>query len=111
MIKEVSDAELPEYIRTTGLTLIEFGTPWCPPCRTLLPILDELAEELSKEAVTFIQINCDSSPHAAAAHQVMGTPTVVLYKDGQAVDKLVGLRPKSIYRSLIDKHLTEEDRS
>ncbi|MFC5653387.1 thioredoxin family protein [Paenibacillus solisilvae] len=111
MIQEVSEAELQEHIRTTGVPLIEFGTLWCPPCRTLLPILDELANDLSDEAVTIIQINCDSSPHAAAAHGVMSTPTVVLYKDGQAVDKLVGLRPKGIYKSLIDQHLIEADRS
>ena len=85
-----------------GVAVIEFGASWCPPCRTLEPILDELSAEYGG-AAAIVKVDCDRSPELASMYGVMSMPTVVVFKDGQPVDKLVGLRPKSAYRTVIDR--------
>ncbi|MFC4807716.1 thioredoxin family protein [Paenibacillus sp. GCM10023250] len=87
-----------------GVVLVDYGAPWCQPCRTLEPILRELGEELAGSA-RIVYVDCDALPDAAAAAGVMGTPTVVVYKDGQPMEKLVGLRSKAAYRLAAEKHL------
>lgn len=86
-----------------GLVLVDYGATWCPPCKTLLPILEELGSELDGIA-TIVQVDCDELPDAASAAGVMSMPTVVVYKDGSPMDKLVGLRPKAVYRQAVDKY-------
>ncbi|RUS45761.1 co-chaperone YbbN [Cohnella sp. AR92] len=84
------------------VAVVEFGAVWCPPCRVLLPLLDELAAEYG-EAVNFSKVDADESPELASAFGVMSMPTVVFFKDGEPTDKLVGLRPKQAYREVIDR--------
>ncbi|MFC5406411.1 thioredoxin family protein [Cohnella soli] len=98
-----NDESLQGSIRQQGVTLVDFGAKWCPPCKVLKPILDELAEEKG-EAAMFIEIDCDDSPGAASTYGVMSMPTVIVFRDGEAVEKIVGLRPKAVYEGLIAKH-------
>jgi thioredoxin 1 len=104
-IREVTDADFNEAIQAggEGLTLVDFGAPWCPPCRTLLPILGELDEELDGRA-SILKVNADDSPATATAYGIMSMPTVILFKDGQPVEKLVGLRSKEAYLTLINRY-------
>jgi len=87
---------LNQILTPTGVTLVEFGAPWCPPCKALLPILDELDQELGSN-VSIIKINVDESPESSSQYHIMSLPTVMIFKDGVPQDKLVGLRPKSVY--------------
>jgi thioredoxin 1 len=98
-----NDAMLKSIIRE-GIVLVDYGTPWCPPCKILLPILDEIDLEMTGR-VRIVKVNCEDLPESAAEAGVMGTPTVIVYKEGQPMDKLVGLRPKSQYRAVLEKHL------
>lgn len=102
-LQMVNDETLASHIRKEGATLVEFGTKWCPPCKVLLPILDELSGEQG-EKLRVLQVDCDDSPAAASRFGVMSTPTVILFVDGEPVEKLVGLRPKSSYELLLEKH-------
>ncbi|WP_229750702.1 thioredoxin family protein [Paenibacillus nasutitermitis] len=90
-----------------GVVAIEFGAVWCPPCKRLLPILDELAEDYGSSA-SIVQVDCEESPELASSFGIMGMPTVIVFRDGQPVDKLVGLRPGAAYKSIIDRLLEEE---
>jgi thioredoxin 1 len=103
MIQVHDSQSLDRSIRSTGMTIVDYGAPWCPPCNTLLPILEQL-NEAHEHAVTIVKVNCDEMPEAAARVGVMSMPTVLLYKDGEPVERLVGLRPKSVYEELIRKH-------
>ncbi|MHA6534473.1 thioredoxin family protein [Paenibacillus sp. BAC0078] len=89
-------------LREGGTVLVDYGAPWCPPCRTLLPILEELDEEYGRD-VTILKVNCDELPELAAEAGVMGMPTVVVYSGGQPMEKLVGLRPKSVYQGVLNR--------
>ncbi|TLS52237.1 thioredoxin family protein [Paenibacillus antri] len=88
-----------------GLTLIEFSAPWCPPCKALLPILEELSQEERDAAI--YQVNVDDHPELASEFGVMGMPTVFLFRSGEPLEKLVGLRPKPAYAAVIRKHAAE----
>ncbi|MDF2959821.1 MAG: trxA [Paenibacillus sp.] len=103
-VKHVTDLEFKSSIAAQGVTVVDFGAPWCPPCKTLLPILEELDEELGASA-TILKLNVEESPVTAAAFGVMSMPAVFIFKDSQPVEKLIGLRPKGVYRSVISRHL------
>ena len=91
-------------IRKQGVTLVDFGSVHCPPCRVLLPMLEEL-ERTMGDQVAFAKVDCDDSPGSAASYGVMSMPTVILFHDGEPVEKLVGLRPKSVYENVIAKYV------
>ncbi|WP_438448510.1 thioredoxin family protein [Gorillibacterium sp. sgz5001074] len=95
-IREVHDSNYREAIPAEGLALLDFGAAWCPPCRALLPILEEIDRELG-DKVAILKIDTDDAPEAASAYGVLSLPTVVVFRDGQPVDKFVGLRSKAAY--------------
>lgn len=100
MALEVTEANLDELINNNTLVL-DFWAPWCGPCRMLGPIIDELSED-NKDGVMVGKVNVDENPNLAANYGIRGIPTVVLIKDGEVVDKLVGINPKSVYQEKID---------
>jgi thioredoxin 1 len=69
----------------------------------LLPILEELADQLDARASIY-KLDCDDSPATAGTYGVMSMPTVILFKDGEPLEKLVGLRSKTVYEGLISRH-------
>jgi len=84
----------------SGVALVDFWAPWCGPCKMQLPIVEELATELEGQAV-IAKINVDDQPELAAQFGVMSIPTLVLFKDGQPVDKMVGLQSKDTLKNKI----------
>ncbi|HUC92619.1 MAG TPA: thioredoxin [Paenibacillus sp.] len=84
----------------SGVTLVDFWAPWCGPCKMQLPIVEELSTELQGQA-TIGKINVDEEPELASQFGVMSIPTLILFKDGQPVDKMVGLQSKEALRTKI----------
>lgn len=89
---EVLQAELP--------VLIDFWAPWCGPCRMLAPAVAQIAEEYAGKAKV-CKVNVDEAPELARRFGIMSIPTVLVFKDGQLTEKLVGLRPKAELEALI----------
>jgi len=87
-----------------GVSLLDFWAPWCGPCKMQLPIVEELSEEL-KGTATIAKVNVDEEPELASQFGVMSIPTLILFKDGQPVDKLVGLQSKEALKAKIEKEL------
>jgi thioredoxin 1 len=73
--------------------LVEFGAPWCGPCRLLEPVLSELAKKYDGQ-VDFYSINVDMTPELVMNYDIMGVPTVILFREGKAHHRLTGYRPK-----------------
>ncbi|MBW5448577.1 thiol reductase thioredoxin [Cohnella sp. CFH 77786] len=100
---EVNDETFAAEIRPQGTTLVEFGAVWCPPCKALLPILHELSAEQG-DGVRVLKVDCDESPATASRFGVMSMPTVIVFHNGEPVEKLVGLRPKRAYENVLAKY-------
>ncbi|CAD2074816.1 Thioredoxin [Jeotgalicoccus aerolatus] len=101
-IIEVNDAGFKEEIGS-GLTLVDFWAPWCGPCKMIAPILEELAPEVEGKA-NIAKLNVDDNQATASEYEVMSIPTLILFKDGEPVDKVVGFQPKEQLSALIEKH-------
>jgi len=84
--------------------LVDFWASWCGPCRSLAPVIDELAEDYYGK-VTVGKVNVDEEGELAAKFRIMSIPTIMLFKGGQAVEKTVGARPKNDFIRMIDKNL------
>lgn len=84
--------------------LVDFWAAWCGPCRTVAPIMEELAGEYDGKAV-IAKVNVDDENELSSRFRIMSIPTVMLFKDGQVVDKIVGARPKSDFVKILDKSI------
>jgi thioredoxin 1 len=105
MIKEVMDNNFKEEVSSNNApVVVDFWAPWCGPCKMLGPVLEELHNEYG-EKVKFIKVNVDNNPVVSQQFRVSSIPTVIVFKNGEAVDTMVGFRPKAAVKDLVDKHL------
>ena len=105
MVKEINYTNFEEnVINADKLTVVDFFATWCGPCRKLGPILEEVESELSGK-VNFAKIDTDDNIDAAKKYQVSGLPTLLVFKDGEVVERMVGLIPKSSIITNIEKYL------
>ncbi|MDJ0651487.1 MAG: thioredoxin [Simkaniaceae bacterium] len=88
-IATLEDNNFEEVIKS-GVTLVDFFAKWCGPCRTITPVLEEVAKDLSGK-VQFRKLDIEKSHLTAKAYHVTSVPTLILYKDGEEVNRLVGL--------------------
>jgi thioredoxin 1 len=105
-VRELSDQEFQsEVLQSTEPVLIDFWAPWCGPCRMIAPIVEELASE-NAGAVKFAKINIDNSPNTAASYGVSSIPTLMIFKNGEVVDRFVGVQPKKRLQEAIEQART-----
>ncbi|MGB2661112.1 MAG: thioredoxin [Candidatus Omnitrophota bacterium] len=93
---EVLESEIP--------VLVDFWAEWCMPCRMIAPMIDEVAEEYDGR-VKVGKLNVDEAQATASSYNIMSIPTLVMFKNGEAVDKIMGAVPKTDVVSCVEKHL------
>jgi thioredoxin 1 len=93
-----------EVIQSDKPVLIDFWASWCGPCRAVAPVIDQLAEEFSGKAKVG-KINVDEQNELASRYRIMSIPTVMLFKNGQVVEKLIGARSREEFSKLIENNL------
>lgn len=102
---DISDATFEaEVLNSDKPVVVDFWATWCGPCRKLGPVLDEIATELGSQ-VKFVKVNTDENLKTAKDYAISGLPSLLVFKDGKAVERLVGLMPKSAIISNITKHI------
>ena len=90
MASNVTDTNFEtEVLQASGPVVVDFWAEWCGPCKTMTPIIDELATEMG-DAVKIVKINIDENPHTPTKYGIRGIPTFMVFKGGQLVDTKVG---------------------
>lgn len=101
-ISHVTDQSFATEIKK-GLVLVDFWAPWCGPCKMIAPVLEEIDAE-NGDKVGIIKLNVDENPQTTRSFGVMSIPTLILFKEGVEVDKVIGFQPKEVLTELILKH-------
>jgi thioredoxin 1 len=100
-VQPITDATF-QIETAAGTVLVDFWAPWCGPCKMIAPVLDELSSEIGDKA-KIAKINVDDNPESAAKYNVMSIPTLLIFKDGQVVNQLVGVQPKDRLKAAIEQ--------
>ena len=101
-IVNVSDQSFAAEVEASGTVLVDFWAPWCGPCKMIAPILEELDKELGNLKIA--KLNVDDNPESASRFGVMSIPTLIIFKDGQPVDKVVGFQSKDALKNVVSRH-------
>jgi thioredoxin 1 len=100
----VTDVSLQDFIDQYPLVVLDCWAPWCGPCRSLAPVFESLAQEYQGKIV-FGKLNVDENQRTAAKYQTMSIPTLLIFKDGKPVDRIVGALPKQAIEEKLKVHL------
>ncbi|MEW6544417.1 MAG: thioredoxin [Nitrospirota bacterium] len=95
-----------EVMKAPGLVMVDFWAVWCGPCQMVAPVVEELANEYAGK-VRVLKLNTDENPEIAGRYQIMSIPTIMFFKDGKPVEKLIGARPKRQFKEVIDSLLAQ----
>jgi thioredoxin 1 len=103
MVSNITDENFQEVIKGTDkLVLVDFWAEWCGPCKSLAPALEDASNDLG-EKIAVYKINIDDNPVTPAKYGVRGVPTIVFFRNGEEVDRQVGILPKSKLYEKIEK--------
>ncbi|MFL2944541.1 MAG: thioredoxin [Candidatus Poseidoniales archaeon] len=99
---QVTDDTFQDTVQNNELVLIDFWAPWCGPCKAIAPVLEEISEEHSN--IVIAKMNTDENPNTSSQHGIMSIPTMMIFKNGQLVDRLVGALPKPAILQKLEAH-------
>jgi thioredoxin 1 len=102
-VKNFTDTDFDQQVKN-GVVLVDFWAEWCAPCRRLAPTVDQLAEEYNGR-ITVAKVNIDENPVVPTKFMIRGIPTLLLFKNGDLKETVVGLAGKDDLARLLDKHL------
>jgi len=100
---KVTDADIEDVVKKYNTVVIDCWAPWCGPCRMVGPVIEELAKEMQGNIV-FGKLNVDENQKTSMKHQIMSIPTLLIFKNGNLVDKLIGAMPKEILKQKLETY-------
>jgi thioredoxin 1 len=104
VVVQITDANFETTVQAGKPVLVDFWAPWCGPCRIVGPIVEELAPSYQGKAV-IAKMNVDDNPQVSQRFGVTSIPTLMMFKEGKLVDRVVGAMPKGELRKFIDRNL------
>ena len=99
--KDVLDSDIP--------VLVDFWAPWCGPCKMVAPVVSEIAQQF-KDKVKVVKLNTDENPNTASKYGIRSIPTLMIFKEGQKVDMVVGAVPKNTLANTLEKYLQTQEK-
>ena len=104
-VQQVSDTSFDgDILKADKPVLVDFWAPWCGPCRSIAPVVDDLATQY-KDKLKVAKVNVDESSQVAMKYQVTSIPTFILFKNGEVADRVLGALPRSEFVKFIDRNL------
>jgi len=108
ILTELSDSSFEQEVTKSQIpVVVDFWAPWCPPCKKIAPVLEEIAKEYGGK-IEIKKVNVDEFPQLAAKFDIKGIPALIFFKNGEVVEKLVGAVPKSNITDTINAKLIED---
>lgn len=102
-IVHVSDSDFQANV-SSGTVLVDFWAPWCGPCKMIAPVLEEIDGEVG-DRLKIAKLNVDENPAVSGQYGIMSIPTLMVFKNGEVVDKIIGFQPKEALMAKLQKHL------
>ena len=102
-IRHITENKFEDVINENKLVLIDFYAQWCPPCKMLAPILEEVQKNI--QDVLIVKIDVDQNENISRKFKIMSIPNMILFKDGEVVESVVGLRDQAFIVDMIKKHM------
>ncbi len=103
MIKKIVNNEFSE-VKESKIAVVDFSATWCNPCKMLEPVLEEISEEMG-DKVAFFNADTDANMQLSMEYKIQSIPALIVFKDGEPVESMVGFRPKESIVQFIEKHL------
>ncbi|MBI1859035.1 MAG: thioredoxin [Candidatus Melainabacteria bacterium] len=104
-VGEVTDANFEQEVLKAQIpVLVDFWAPWCGPCRAVAPVIDEIADDYNGK-LKVLKLNTDENPKTAQSYRISGIPSLMIFKNGQPVEQVVGAVPKPTISAAVEKHL------
>ena len=93
-----------EVVKSNKIVLVDFGAPWCGPCRMIAPVINEIANEY-ENVIKVVKVNTDSNPSVASEYGIRSIPTLMIFKSGVKVDMVIGAVPRSTLVNTLNKYI------
>lgn len=104
-VQEFTDSTFSaDVLKSSTPVLVDFWAPWCGPCRQIAPLIEQLGQEYAGK-ITIGKVNIDDNPQAAQMYGIHSIPTLLLFKDGEVAERIVGVPPKTKLTSILDSSL------
>lgn len=106
MVQQLTDTQFNEAIKAKTPVIVDFWASWCGPCKMLAPIFEELSGEY-KGKLTFAKLSTEDFPDVAAENGITGIPCMIVFRNGEEVDRIIGFAPKPVLKQKIDAVLAK----
>ncbi len=101
-LKHLTDESFDTAI-ASGVVLVDFTAEWCGPCRMMAPIIEDLANDMTGDNVVIAKVDVDECQETAQKHQITSVPTIILFKDGSEIDRVIGLQDGESLKTMVQK--------